>query len=163
MCLWEIYIFPRSVSLFFWRKYVDRSWDYINRSHINVEIGAEAALFPEKEYVHKGDFRCSATTSTNFQFTSLSMLNLRHPLFTWHIANKCRIPVTCHVTLLHHPGHLSYYKCTSNSCHLSCYTFCIAVSAIFHALNTLQIPVTLLCYISCVVTCRNPTQACQFL
>jgi hypothetical protein len=30
-----------------------RSWDYINRSKKqNVEIGAEAALFPEKEYIN---------------------------------------------------------------------------------------------------------------
>ncbi len=29
---WVIYIFPRSVCLFCWRKYVDRPWDYINRS-----------------------------------------------------------------------------------------------------------------------------------
>ncbi len=33
MRLWVIYIFPPSVGLFCWRKYVDRSWDYINRSH----------------------------------------------------------------------------------------------------------------------------------
>jgi hypothetical protein len=32
MCLWEIYISPRSVCLLCWRKYVDRSCDYINRS-----------------------------------------------------------------------------------------------------------------------------------
>jgi hypothetical protein len=32
MRLWVIYKFPRSVCLFCWRKYVDRSWDYINRS-----------------------------------------------------------------------------------------------------------------------------------
>ncbi len=52
MCLWLIYIFPRSVCLFCWRKYVDRSWDFINRSRLmNVKIGAEAALFPEKEYI----------------------------------------------------------------------------------------------------------------
>jgi hypothetical protein len=30
---------------------VDRSWDYIN-----VEIGAEAALFPEKEYISGTSF-----------------------------------------------------------------------------------------------------------
>ncbi len=30
--LWEIYIFPGSVCLFCGRKYVDRSWYYINRS-----------------------------------------------------------------------------------------------------------------------------------
>jgi len=32
MRLWAIYIFPRSVCLFCWRKYVDWSWDYINCS-----------------------------------------------------------------------------------------------------------------------------------
>ncbi len=33
--------------------YVERSWDYINRSkNMNVEVGAEAALFPEKEYIN---------------------------------------------------------------------------------------------------------------
>ncbi len=53
MCLWANYIFPRWVCLFCWRKYVDWSWEYINQSKIlNVEIGAEAALFPEKEYIN---------------------------------------------------------------------------------------------------------------
>jgi hypothetical protein len=32
MCLWATYIFPRWVCLFCWRKYVDWSWEYINRS-----------------------------------------------------------------------------------------------------------------------------------
>ncbi len=32
MCLWTNYIFSRWVCLFCWRKYVDRSWEYINRS-----------------------------------------------------------------------------------------------------------------------------------
>ncbi len=32
MCLWASYIFPRWVCLFCWRKYVDWSWKYINRS-----------------------------------------------------------------------------------------------------------------------------------
>jgi hypothetical protein len=34
---------------------VDRSWEYnvqIAQRHMNVEIGAEAALFPEKEYIN---------------------------------------------------------------------------------------------------------------
>ncbi len=34
---------------------MDRSWEYINRSetHDNVETGAEAAQFPEKEYINE--------------------------------------------------------------------------------------------------------------
>ncbi len=32
MRLWANYIFPRWVCLFCWKKYVDRSWEYINRS-----------------------------------------------------------------------------------------------------------------------------------
>ncbi len=32
MCLWVNYIFPRWSCRFCWRKYVDRSWEYINRS-----------------------------------------------------------------------------------------------------------------------------------
>ncbi len=53
MCLWANYIFPRWVCLFCWRKYVDWSWEYINRSQtMNVEIWAEAAQFPEKEYIN---------------------------------------------------------------------------------------------------------------
>ena len=32
---------------------MDRSWEYINRSQTNIEeIGAEAAQFPEKEYIN---------------------------------------------------------------------------------------------------------------
>ncbi len=45
------FIFPRWVCLFCWRKYVDRSREHINR--MNVEIGAEAAQFPEKEYINR--------------------------------------------------------------------------------------------------------------
>ncbi len=32
MCLWANYIFLRWSCRFSWRKYVDRSWEYINRS-----------------------------------------------------------------------------------------------------------------------------------
>ncbi len=34
----------------------------IAHMHKNVEIGTEAMQFPEKEYVHKWDFRCSVET-----------------------------------------------------------------------------------------------------
>jgi len=50
--LWEIYIFPGSVCLYSATgKYVDRSWEYLNRSQTH-EIGTEAAQFPEKEYIN---------------------------------------------------------------------------------------------------------------
>jgi hypothetical protein len=32
--------------------YVDRSWEYINRSQTHVEIETEAAQFSEKEYLN---------------------------------------------------------------------------------------------------------------
>ncbi len=57
--LWAIYIFLRSVSLFCWRKYADRSWDYKNRSqtHECWNWGWGSAI-PRKG-IHKMDFRCS--------------------------------------------------------------------------------------------------------
>ncbi len=58
MCLWAIKIFPRSIWLFCCRKYVDRSWEYINRSqtHGNWDWGR---AIPRKG-IHKWDFGCSA-------------------------------------------------------------------------------------------------------
>jgi hypothetical protein len=53
MCLWAIYIFPRSICLF--RKYTmwtDPGNIYIAHRHMNVERGIEAAQFPEKEYIN---------------------------------------------------------------------------------------------------------------
>ncbi len=60
ICLWAIYIIPRSICLFCRRKYVDRSREYVNRSQThecgNWEWGRE---IPRKG-IHKWDFRCSA-------------------------------------------------------------------------------------------------------
>ncbi len=70
MCLWVIYIFPGSVCLFCWRKFVDRSsWDYINPSQTH-ECGnwGWGRAIPRKE-IHKWDFRCSAEPDNdNFDF-----------------------------------------------------------------------------------------------
>jgi hypothetical protein len=54
---WVIYI--RLVCLFCWRKYLDRSWEYINRSQTH-ECGnwGWGRAIPRKE-IHKWDFRCS--------------------------------------------------------------------------------------------------------
>ncbi len=63
MCLWANYIFPQSVCLFSWRKYVDRSWDYINRSHTH-ECGnwGWGRAIPRKG-IHKWYFRCSVSSA----------------------------------------------------------------------------------------------------
>jgi hypothetical protein len=46
-------IFPGSSAYSDAGKYVDRSWEYINRSQtLNVKLGTEAAQFPEKEHIN---------------------------------------------------------------------------------------------------------------
>ncbi len=63
MCLWANYIFSRWVCLFCWRKYVDRSWEYINRSqtHECRNWGCGRAI-PRKG-IFKRNCRCSARKS----------------------------------------------------------------------------------------------------
>ncbi len=61
MCLWAIYIHisPQLICLFCWRKYVDRSWEYINRSQTHECVNWDwGRAIPRKE-LHKWDFRCS--------------------------------------------------------------------------------------------------------
>jgi hypothetical protein len=61
MRLWLIYLFPWLVCLFCWRKYVDQSWDSINRSQTH-ECGnwGWGRAIPRKGLIHKWEFRCSA-------------------------------------------------------------------------------------------------------
>ncbi len=60
MCLWANYIFPRWVCLFCWRKYMDRSWEYINCSQTH-ECGnwGWGRAIPRKG-IYKRNCRCSA-------------------------------------------------------------------------------------------------------
>ncbi len=62
MYLWEIHIFPGLVCLFWCREiqYVDRSWEYINRSqtHECGNWGWGRAI--PRNGIHKWDFPCSA-------------------------------------------------------------------------------------------------------
>ncbi len=50
VCERFIYSHDRSAYSAAGNTYVDRSWEYINRLH--VEIGTEAAQFPVKEYIN---------------------------------------------------------------------------------------------------------------
>ncbi len=60
MCLWKMYLFLQSVCLFCWRKYVDQSWDYIDRSQTHeCEIWDWGRAIPRKG-IHKKDFPSSA-------------------------------------------------------------------------------------------------------
>ncbi len=72
MHLWVIYIFPRSVCLFCWRKYVDRSWDYINGSQTH-ECGnwGWGRAIPRKG-IHKWDFHCSVVHISGMVWQYLS-------------------------------------------------------------------------------------------
>ncbi len=60
MCLWAIYIFPRSICLYCCRKYVDRSWEYINRSQKHECGNWDWGRAIPRKGIHKRDFRCSA-------------------------------------------------------------------------------------------------------
>ncbi len=93
MCLGVMYISPQSVCLFCWRKYVDRSWDYINRSQTH-ECGNRGwgRAIPRRG-IHKWDFPCSARrghhygetwpgfsqSSTKASETEISRPGFEHP------------------------------------------------------------------------------------
>ncbi len=65
MCLWANYIFPQWVCLFCWRKYVDWSWEYINRSKTH-ECGnwGWGRAIPRKG-IYKRNCRCSAISENS--------------------------------------------------------------------------------------------------
>ncbi len=86
--LWEIYIFPRSVCLFCWRKYVDRSWDYINRSqtHECWNWGWGRAI-PRKG-IHNWDF-CYGVASHATAFSALGDLGKKD--FVQSPQSDCRL------------------------------------------------------------------------
>ncbi len=68
MPLWVIYIFPRLVCLFCWRKYVDRSWEYINRSQTHKCGNWGWCRAIPRKGIHKWDFRCSVTYRRSCRF-----------------------------------------------------------------------------------------------
>jgi hypothetical protein len=60
MCLWAIYIFPQSIFLFCCRKYVDRSWEYVNRSQTHECGNLYWGRAIPRKGIHKWDFPRSA-------------------------------------------------------------------------------------------------------
>ncbi len=70
MCLWANYIFPRWVCLFCWRKYVDWSWEYINRSKTHeCENWGWGCAIPRKG-IYKRNCRCNVGCEKRFVLTS---------------------------------------------------------------------------------------------
>jgi hypothetical protein len=65
MCLWANHICPRWVCLFCWRKYVEWSWEYINRSE-TLECGnwGWGRAIPRKG-IYKRNCRCSASPNSS--------------------------------------------------------------------------------------------------
>ncbi len=68
MCLWANYIFQRWVCLFCWRKYVDWSWEYINRSKTH-ECGnwGWGRAIPRKG-IYKRNCRCSVMMYIHYRY-----------------------------------------------------------------------------------------------
>ncbi len=62
--LWEIYIFPGSVHLFCYGKYVDQSWEYINRSQTHECGNWDWGRAIPRKGIHKCDFPCSVYIRT---------------------------------------------------------------------------------------------------
>ncbi len=98
MCLWANYIFPRWVCLFCWRKYVDWSWEYKNRSKTH-ECGnwGWGRAIPRKG-IYKRNCRCSAyDIKLNLISHSWIMISWLWPieyLFTRQIKNRLFVRYT---------------------------------------------------------------------
>ncbi len=91
MCLWANYIFPRWVCLFCWRKYVDRSWEYINRSqtHECGNRGWGRAIL--RKGIYKRNCRCSVTRRIwSFSIFSCFLIVLPLTFFNIFLANRAK-------------------------------------------------------------------------
>ncbi len=69
ICLWASYTFPPSICLFFCRKYVDWSWEYVNLSQTHECVNWDWSRAIPRKGIHKWDFRCSVA----WQFFSWSL------------------------------------------------------------------------------------------
>ncbi len=81
MCLWAIYIFPRSMCLFCCRKYVDRYWEYIKRLQTHECVNWDwGRAFPIKGIL-KWNFCCSVVTYPNKYMLQAAVLWIRKLVF----------------------------------------------------------------------------------
>ncbi len=80
MCLRANYIFPRWVCLFCWRKYVDWSWEYINRSKTHeCENWGWGRSIPRKG-IYKRNCRCSVEL-----YASISLQTRIYKILSWNL------------------------------------------------------------------------------
>ncbi len=84
MCLWANYIVPWWVCLFCWRKYVNRSWEYINRSQTHECGNCCWGRAIPRTGIYKRNRRCSANQKMTFEFFNIKF----HHAFTfWTCVN----------------------------------------------------------------------------
>ncbi len=88
ICLWANFIFPRWVCLFCWRKYVDWSWEYINRSKTH-ECGnwGWVRAIPRKG-IYKRNCRCSAVQNRYIIFQDSDNFTDAYIIFSEFFCSK---------------------------------------------------------------------------
>jgi len=88
MCLWANYVFSRWVCLFCWRKYVDWSWEYKNRSktHECGHWGWGGAI--RRKGIYKRNCHCSVCARKPISFPTNWPLKNRKPYTVWGFPNR---------------------------------------------------------------------------
>jgi hypothetical protein len=104
ICLWANYIFPRWVCLFCWRKYVDRSWEYINHSQTH-ECGnwGWGRDIPRKG-IYKRKCRCSVLVRMYQNYWSMTeewdcVMNTYWRIWSKSDPTPHKIPITKSTTV----------------------------------------------------------------
>ena len=91
VCLWAICIFPRLICLFCCRKYVDWSWEYINRSQTHECGNWDWGCTIPRKGIQKWGFHCSACcmkdTCIVYWWSLLQINDKIDKVLCWRIAN----------------------------------------------------------------------------
>jgi hypothetical protein len=75
----DFYIFPWSINLFCCRKYVDGSWEYINRSQTHECGNRDWGRAIPRKVIHKWDFRRSAPIPHQNIHKNVTLICRQHP------------------------------------------------------------------------------------